>query len=45
MKLLELINLRETRRRLSLNQEESWTRIGVTQSGASRCQATSEKAG
>ena len=35
MKLLELINPREIRRRLGLNQEEFWTRIGVTQSGAS----------
>src|SRR5258706_658497 len=36
MKLLELINPREIRRRLGLNQEEFWTRIGVTQSGGSR---------
>ena len=27
---------REIRRRLGLNQEEFWTRIGVTQSGGSR---------
>src|SRR5258708_24163252 len=35
MKLLELVNPREIRRRLGLNQEEFWTRIGVTQSGGS----------
>src|SRR5947209_18351464 len=35
-KLLEPINPREIRRRLGLNQEEFWTRIGVTQSGGSR---------
>lgn len=37
MKLLEsIINPREIRRRLGLNQEEFWTQIGVTQSGGSR---------
>ena len=36
MKLLQLVNPREIRRRLGLNQEEFWTRIGVTQSGGSR---------
>ena len=36
MKLVELVNPREIRRRLGLNQEEFWTRIGVTQSGGSR---------
>ncbi len=36
MKLLDLVNPREIRRRLGLNQEEFWTRIGVTQSGGSR---------
>jgi transcriptional regulator with XRE-family HTH domain len=36
MKFLDLINPREIRRRLGLNQEEFWTRIGVTQSGGSR---------
>lgn len=36
MKLLELINPREIRRRLGMNQEQFWTRIGVTQSGGSR---------
>jgi transcriptional regulator with XRE-family HTH domain len=37
MKIFEnLINPREIRRRLGLNQEEFWTKIGVTQSGVSR---------
>lgn len=36
MKIVDLLNPREIRRRLGLNQEEFWTRIGVTQSGGSR---------
>ena len=37
MKLLErVLNPREMRRRLGLNQEQFWTQIGVTQSGGSR---------
>jgi len=36
MKAIESVNPREIRRRLGLNQEEFWTRIGVTQSGGSR---------
>ena len=37
MKLLErVLNPREIRRRLGLNQEQFWTQIGVTQSGGSR---------
>src|SRR6188474_221874 len=37
MKVLDLIlNPREIRQRLGMNQEEFWTRIGVTQSGGSR---------
>lgn len=37
MKLFEKIpNPREIRRKLGLNQQEFWTRIGVTQSGGSR---------
>jgi transcriptional regulator with XRE-family HTH domain len=37
MKLFErVLNPREIRRRLGLNQEEFWTQIGVTQSGGSR---------
>jgi transcriptional regulator with XRE-family HTH domain len=37
MKLFEkLLNPREIRKKLGLNQQEFWTRIGVTQSGGSR---------
>jgi transcriptional regulator with XRE-family HTH domain len=37
VKLLErVLNPREIRRRLGLNQEQFWTQIGVTQSGGSR---------
>lgn len=37
MKLFNLsINPRDIRRRLGLNQQEFWTKIGVTQSGGSR---------
>ena len=37
MKVLEmLLNPREIRRQLGLNQQEFWTKIGVTQSGGSR---------
>jgi transcriptional regulator with XRE-family HTH domain len=37
MKMLDLlINPREIRRRLGLNQQQFWTKIGVTQSGGSR---------
>src|SRR6476659_8031599 len=37
MKIFDLIlNPREIRQRLGMNQEEFWTRIGVTQSGGSR---------
>ncbi len=37
MKIFEnIINPREIRRKLGLNQQEFWTRIGVTQSGGSR---------
>jgi transcriptional regulator with XRE-family HTH domain len=37
MKLFEMmINPREIRQRLGMNQEQFWTRIGVTQSGGSR---------
>lgn len=36
-KLFEkMFNPREIRRKLGLNQEEFWTKIGVTQSGGSR---------
>ena len=37
MKIFEnIINPREIRRKLGLNQQEFWTQIGVTQSGGSR---------
>ncbi len=37
MKLMEFVlNPREIRRQLGLNQQEFWTRIGVTKSGGSR---------
>lgn len=37
MKILDLfLNPREIRQRLGLNQEQFWTKIGVTQSGGSR---------
>jgi len=37
MKFLEFItNPREIRRRLGMNQQQFWTKIGVTQSGGSR---------
>ncbi|OFZ71703.1 MAG: transcriptional regulator [Betaproteobacteria bacterium RBG_16_64_9] len=36
MKWLDVLNPRQIRQRLGLNQEQFWTRIGVTQSGGSR---------
>jgi len=37
MKLFDkVLNPRDIRRRLGLNQQEFWTKIGVTQSGGSR---------
>ena len=37
MKIFEnIINPREIRRKLGLNQQDFWTQIGVTQSGGSR---------
>jgi transcriptional regulator with XRE-family HTH domain len=36
MKLFDFIDPREIRRRLGMNQQEFWTKIGVTQSGGSR---------
>lgn len=37
MKMFEkVLNPREIRRKLGLNQQEFWTKIGVTQSGGSR---------
>ena len=32
----KIINPREIRRRIGLNQQQFWTKIGVTQSGGSR---------
>jgi len=43
VKLLErVLNPREIRRRLGLNQEQFWTQIGVTQSGGSRYESGRE---
>ena len=43
MKLFNLsINPRDIRRRLGLNQQEFWTKIGVTQSGGSRYESGRE---
>lgn len=40
MKIFDLtINPKEIRRSLGMNQQEFWTRIGVTQSGGSRYEA------
>ena len=37
MKLLDkIVNPRDVRRKLGLNQQDFWTQIGVTQSGGSR---------
>jgi transcriptional regulator with XRE-family HTH domain len=36
MKNAESINPREIRRKLGLNQQQFWSKIGVTQSGGSR---------
>ena len=37
-----MLNPREIRRRLGLNQEQFWTQIGVTQSGGSRYESGRE---
>ncbi len=43
MKLFDrVLNPREIRRRLGLNQEQFWTQIGVTQSGGSRYESGRE---
>jgi transcriptional regulator with XRE-family HTH domain len=43
VKLLDrVLNPREIRRRLGLNQEQFWTQIGVTQSGGSRYESGRE---
>lgn len=36
MKPVEKIDAREIRRKLGLNQQQFWSRLGVTQSGGSR---------
>lgn len=36
LKLLEKIEPREIRRKLGLNQQQFWSKVGVTQSGGSR---------
>ena len=43
MKLFDrIINPRDIRRKLGLNQEQFWTKIGVTQSGGSRYESGRE---
>jgi len=43
MKIFNItINPKEIRRKLGLNQQEFWTRIGVTQSGGSRYESGRE---
>jgi transcriptional regulator with XRE-family HTH domain len=36
MKSIEKIDVREIRRKLGMNQQQFWSRLGVTQSGGSR---------
>jgi len=36
MKAIEKIDAREIRRKLGLNQQQFWSKLGVTQSGGSR---------
>ena len=36
MKALEKLDIREIRRKLGLNQQQFWSKLGVTQSGGSR---------
>lgn len=36
MKTTDKINAREIRRKLGMNQQQFWSRLGVTQSGGSR---------
>ena len=36
MKTVEKIDVREIRRKLGLNQQQFWSKLGVTQSGGSR---------
>lgn len=36
MKNAEQVNVREIRRKLGMNQQQFWSKVGVTQSGGSR---------
>ncbi len=36
MKTIEKIDVREIRRKLGMNQQQFWSKLGVTQSGGSR---------
>lgn len=36
MKTMDKINAREIRRKLGMNQQQFWSKLGVTQSGGSR---------
>lgn len=36
MKIMDKIDAREIRRKLGLNQQQFWSKLGVTQSGGSR---------
>lgn len=36
MKSIEKLDVREIRRKLGMNQQQFWSRLGVTQSGGSR---------
>lgn len=36
MKTIEKVDVREVRRKLGMNQQQFWSRLGVTQSGGSR---------
>ncbi len=36
MKTMEKVNAREIRRKLGMNQQQFWSKLGVTQSGGSR---------
>jgi len=43
VKILDrVLNPREIRRRLGMNQEQFWTQIGVTQSGGSATRAAAK---
>ena len=42
MKTTEKVDVREIRRKLGLNQQEFWSKVGVTQSGGSRYESGRE---